>query len=1129
MKSLLILLPFLVILSIGLYDDYYSYAAIEQDVVGINYFDVVNPDGTHTWSSHPDYLLDNGIYVPYVQNGLTVNSAIGDVTLNQDGSYTWNGKFDDKIVGKYADISDLTTWTYPKSINNAVPILSFVNDEFHSNKVKVGVADMDYKYVFVNGKWKTELVVTNLSGLTTKVFGFDQIIDLNSDSIKFGGVTRNLDNFNGKVFDKQFLENNNGKVLELLNGVNFDFDLGFENLHSITVHDTGVNSSQLVFDYRTTDVLLPSQKLIIDPTFTDDTPNDQSVREYDNDNVCEDTGSGSYSLHDTTQIYSLLHAQADTDDCYRAYLEYDVSGIPDGSTFTSGTLTIEVDNVWVEDQNQIYSITTLQPSTETAANVFDAIDDGTLIDTLTTSGTGTYVITFDAGDLTHLESRLVSDFMAFGFKLTSETSDTSYHGLRFHSSTGTTPPELEIIYTVPPQPPDPVTDLTSTAIGVTTIDLDWTTPSAGTGTIIGYQINATTPQTANPLVWLNDTGSTDTDHIVTGLSASTGYSFRVSAWTEVGNDATGNVYNATTATPVPTQPTGLVASAISDSIIDINWDDAPAVDNITGFRIFRESPTGNGWTLHTSNTASSVSALSDTGLATKTQYNYMIAGINGTGVGSNSTAAATTTYGVPDAITDLSLGATSTTITLTWSAPTVYGYPITGYKIEYETPVGGGYATLVANTGTTDVTYLHSGLTAFTQYGYKVTAITSFGNSAASNQPSSYTVTNPPVLNVVNDCYHTCTTQLNLEWSAPTGTITGYKIEHNLNSAGYTTKLANTTNTNVFYNATGYSAGDIVSYRVSAHSAYGTSIPSNAVQYSTHMQPNAVTTLAATETSLSSVVLAWTQPTLNSHSILCNMINYTTPAGDPQTIITSCTSTTAATYEITGLALGDPNSFRVSAVTSHGTNSSGNIVNATAFSDFTIGSITVVNASNTNIVDVRFESAVVGSTTTVDVIYPNTVSDFRCDLAYQYAMTNQTYSGLTATAYDTDYDTSEFNLVDANNEVITFYCWDASAPTVEGTYQVSQTSFPFIDQAMLFRDGTTFKTDGDFGGIDLITLIVIIVSMVGFNRTNPAAGLIISVMILGATSYFGLIEIPTIVMSAFVLIVMLAIVTTRKG
>ena len=688
---------------------------------------------------------------------------------------------------------------------------------------------------------------------------------------------------------------------------------------------------------------------------------------------------------------------------------------------------------------------------------------------------------------------------------------------------------IVIISYLTANPPDPVTTLTSTAIGSTTVNLDWTAPSAGTGTIIGYQINATTPQTGNPLVWLNDTGSTNTDHIVTGLSANTDYSFRVSAWTEVGNDATGNVYNATTLNPVASTPTNLVATSSSISIIGLDWDDAPVYDNITGFRIFRESPTGNGWTLHTSDTASSVSALSDTGLTTKTQYNYMIAGINGTGVGSNSTAAAATTYGVPDAITDLSLGATSTTITLTWSAPTVYGYPITGYKIEYESPVGGGYATLVANTGTTAVTYVHTGLTAFTQYGYKVTAISSFGNSAASNQPSSYTVTNPPVLNVVNDCYHTCTTQLNLEWSAPTGTILGYKIEHNLNSAGYATLVANTTNTNVFYNATGLSAGDIVSYRVSAHSAYGTSIPSNAVQYSTHMLPNAVTTLAATETSLSSVVLAWTQPTLNSHSILCNMINYTTPTGDPQTIITSCTSTTAATYEITGLALGDPNSFRVSAVTSHGTNSSGNIVNATAFSDFTIGAITIENTINPNIVDVRFESAVVGSTTTVDVIYPNTVSDFRCDLSYQYAMTNQTYSGLTATAYDTDYDTSEFNLVDANNEVITFYCWDASAPTVEGTYQVSQTSFPFIDQAMLFRDGTTFKTDGDFGGIDLITLIVIIVSMVGFNRTNPAAGLIISVMILGATSYFGLIEIPTIVMSAFVLIVMLAIVTTRKG
>ena len=61
-----------------------------------------------------------------------------------------------------------------------------------------------------------------------------------------------------------------------------------------------------------------------------------------------------------------------------------------------------------------------------------------------------------------------------------------------------------------------------------------------------------------------------------------------------------------------------------------------------------------------------------------------------------------------------------------------------------------------------------------------------------------------------------------------------------------------------------------------------------------------------------------------------------------------------------------------------------------------------------------------------------------------------------------------------------------------------------------------------------ITLFVVIISMVGFNRKNPAVGVGIMVTFIGAMAYFGIIETPTIVMGAIALITILAIGVARN-
>lgn len=76
---------------------------------------------------------------------------------------------------------------------------------------------------------------------------------------------------------------------------------------------------------------------------------------------------------------------------------------------------------------------------------------------------------------------------------------------------------------------------------------------------------------------------------------------------------------------------------------------------------------------------------------------------------------------VPDPIDDLTIpNIFSTQLDLSWSAPFDGNSPITGYRIDRESPIGGGFTVIVLDTGSPSTTFPDPGLMSSTEYNYRV-------------------------------------------------------------------------------------------------------------------------------------------------------------------------------------------------------------------------------------------------------------------------------------------------------------------------------------------------------------------------------------------------------------------------
>src|SRR6185295_7811264 len=183
-------------------------------------------------------------------------------------------------------------------------------------------------------------------------------------------------------------------------------------------------------------------------------------------------------------------------------------------------------------------------------------------------------------------------------------------------------------------PPSDVTGLTATAVSPIQLNLSWTAATDNVG-VAGYRVERcqgvgciTFVQIATPA------GTTFGD---TGLAASTTYSYRMKAVDAATNVSVNysTVANTTTQAPPdtipPTDPTGLTATAVSSSQIDLAWTASTdsGGSGLAGYRV--ERCQGTGCSTFAQIATPSTNSYSDPGLTAGTSHSYRVRAVDGAG------------------------------------------------------------------------------------------------------------------------------------------------------------------------------------------------------------------------------------------------------------------------------------------------------------------------------------------------------------------------------------------------------------------------------------------------------------------------------------------------------------------
>lgn len=317
-------------------------------------------------------------------------------------------------------------------------------------------------------------------------------------------------------------------------------------------------------------------------------------------------------------------------------------------------------------------------------------------------------------------------------------------------------------------------------------------------------------------------------------------------------------------------------------------------------------------------------------------------------------------YAAPAVPTNLvATAASGSGIDLTWTAsPGDQAL----YNIYRGTTPGGESATAINPSPVSTSSYNDTGLATNATYYYFIKAYNAAGTSSASGEASATTQVAAPTAPTGLTATAASTTSINLSWTAPAGTVTGYNVYRGTTAGGESATPINgaTLITATTYSDTGLTAGTTYYYVVRAVNGAGPSPASAEASATTQTAaPAAPTALTATPVSTSGINLSWTAPagTVTGY----NAYRGTTAGGESATPINGATLITGTTYANSGLAGGTRYYYVVRAVNGGGPSSA-----SAEASTMTFGAPTNIALSSNVVAENMPAATVVGTLSATD-------------------------------------------------------------------------------------------------------------------------------------------------------------------